>query len=477
MDWQQKIKTALCRPVPFLTPRELSSAEKARRLQRSRKISKIVGVGIALFCCVFFVWRLYLAHQVRTRFDHIAAAKLPTSGAELNAWYPEVPDSENAALLLTNVFSSLKPLPDGSLNNGLYKLKPSHGRPLSADDWQLISQYVEINKASLAAAENVLFKNSRYPIDLTLGYKTLLPHLAGLKSLAMVADFDARLAIRTGDTVRALKSWMLMLHLAATLDAEPTVISQLVRIAVIKMAVRSLEYGLSAQSLTEAQTRELMVNLESLERTNSMVRALAGERVMAIQAFRQGVFEGWHSNDSEDARQPTVTDANGIERAFVRVTGFFEHDLNFYLGTMESALPICEQAPPSSLKAERIFINGAESSVRKLCLLSSMLLPAYAKLMSKQTVAVASIDTARLVLSTERFRGLHGKLPTDLNEIRSVADVPNDPFTGLPLKYIRLPKGYVVYSLGPDRFDDDAKEEPKLPKPGDQWDITFFVER
>jgi hypothetical protein len=46
--------------------------------------------------------------------------------------------------------------------------------------------------------------------------------------------------------------------------------------------------------------------------------------------------------------------------------------------------------------------------------------------------------------------------------------LPLDPFDGQPLRYKKLPKGYVVYSNGEDGKDDGGDEKK---------DITFTVER
>lgn len=47
----------------------------------------------------------------------------------------------------------------------------------------------------------------------------------------------------------------------------------------------------------------------------------------------------------------------------------------------------------------------------------------------------------------------------------------------MPLRYPKLPNGYVVYSIGRDLTDDGGKEPPADPKPDDRRDITFTVER
>ena len=52
-------------------------------------------------------------------------------------------------------------------------------------------------------------------------------------------------------------------------------------------------------------------------------------------------------------------------------------------------------------------------------------------------------------------------------------EIPPDPFDGKPLRYKKLEKGYVVYSVGPDGNDDGGKERGL----GDDYDIIFVVER
>jgi len=57
--------------------------------------------------------------------------------------------------------------------------------------------------------------------------------------------------------------------------------------------------------------------------------------------------------------------------------------------------------------------------------------------------------------------------------------VPADPFDGAALRYRRLEKGYVIYSLGSDGHDDGGREKPSDWKSSDKttYDITFTVER
>jgi len=94
---------------------------------------------------------------------------------------------------------------------------------------------------------------------------------------------------------------------------------------------------------------------------------------------------------------------------------------------------------------------------------------------------LAQVRAAQSALAVERFRLAHGQLPEDLQELvpQFLSAVPDDPFDGQSLRYHRLAKGYVVYSIGRDGHDDGGRERPFDAKSSDktEYDITFTVER
>ncbi len=67
----------------------------------------------------------------------------------------------------------------------------------------------------------------------------------------------------------------------------------------------------------------------------------------------------------------------------------------------------------------------------------------------------------------------------EMLEPEFLADIREDPFDGEPLRYRRLAKGYVLYSVGGDREDNHGKEmpEPKASPIKKGYDVTFTVER
>ena len=95
--------------------------------------------------------------------------------------------------------------------------------------------------------------------------------------------------------------------------------------------------------------------------------------------------------------------------------------------------------------------------------------------------SLADVRLARAALAVERFRLARGRLPEHLAELapQFLFATPVDPFDGAPLRYRRLAKGYLIYSVDRDGHDDGGREKPPGWKPTDKtpYDITFTVER
>ena len=80
----------------------------------------------------------------------------------------------------------------------------------------------------------------------------------------------------------------------------------------------------------------------------------------------------------------------------------------------------------------------------------------FAKISVLFAGVLADVRATRVAVAIERYRQDHGgSLPDGLSALapKLLEAVPIDPFSGTPLKYRRTDKGYVIYSVGPDRTD------------------------
>ena len=81
---------------------------------------------------------------------------------------------------------------------------------------------------------------------------------------------------------------------------------------------------------------------------------------------------------------------------------------------------------------------------------------------------------AQAGVAIERYRLAHGEWPSDLASLvrAYMPVVPTDPYDGLPPRYLRTADGVVVYSVGPDRSDNQGNLVRNA-KPTDGTDVGF----
>ena len=459
-------------------------SDSGDRLVRGIKWAVVVVICLPVIIGIvaFVSWRTALATEVNGQLQAIKTAGLPASGEELNKWYPEVTDSANAALVMTQAFALLRTFDDPRSNSiAAFKI-PHRSESLSADDEQLLADYVKLNAPALAKAREALaLPQSRYPLDMRYGNNILLPHLGKIKELARVEDYRALLAARSNRPAEAAAGVQNILGYARTLDEEPLLISQLVRAACVSMARGSLER--TAAALDEPALERLAAAFNSAQRTNCMARALIGERAMFVPVFRMSWADikqlvNLNSPDSSVAPAPPLP---GKSPWFVRASGFLERDLNFYLGAMETNIDFALKPAPENLQITNVSPRIEQEAMRKKYILSAMMLPALNRVTVRQAESEAHVRLALTAIAIERFRLANKRLPATLEEAapKFFAGVPVDPFTGQPLQYKKLPRGYVVYSLDRDGRDDGGKEKPANRKSSDKstCDLTFTVER
>jgi hypothetical protein len=440
---------------------------------------------LALLLVCFIVWRVNLARDVNAKLAAIRAAGLPTSGAELNDYYPVVPDNENAALVMTQAFALLRNFPNSRSNNEVADFKiPPRGQSLTVEQKQLLSSHVAMNEAALTKASEALkLPRSRYPVDFSPGLNTSLSHLGGLRKLCRVAEFQSLLATDSGHPDDAVAPITDILGMIRTLDDEPNDISQLSRGKLIDMATASLEYCLNTHGLSEAVLDSLTLAFVAARQTNLMTRVFIGERAVLVPYFQSR--SAWVVENSENE---LITDPPPMR---FWIMGVNARDLVFYLKVMDTNIAFASLPFPRDLNTISHFSAETFDHIEQHPYtslhyhdpfeFSATFLPSTGILLKREAEFATNLRLASMALVVERFRLTQDRLPENLNELvpKFLSTVPDDPFDGQPLRYHRLAKGYVIYSIGADGHDDGGREKPADWKSADKttYDITFTVER
>jgi hypothetical protein len=446
-------------------------------LWKHRKRWALVLMGL-LVMLGFVGWRLSASSGVKQQVAELKKRGLPTTAVELDLWYTNVAALDNAALEFLEAYRTYNS--PGTNNPSEMKAEEMVvGHPLPPKLAEAVEALVSKNGEAIELVHRAAeLRKSRYPMDLTKGWETLLPHLAQLKQLAQLMKWDAIRHSRMGNREAALKSVRSGLLIAASLENEPLYISQMVRIAAVSIMVPALERVVSEQALTEDQLREMMELLAGMEATGraGLKRGLAGDRGGAIPMFDmnfrtfEAIMAGWTLPAAFDAMHPSLR--FGFYE-LTRATGLRDRDLAFHLATMAEIDGTLDRDYPEMIqRAEEIQtrVNEELAAHPIRYMVSALILPTVAVGLRKEAMLVARLRCVRAALAVERYRLKHGgALPSSLKELSPefLPEVLENPVTGEALRYERISGGYRVVAEGVN----EAK------KKSDQSDVSFTVLR
>lgn len=478
-------------------PAQVQPNRKTHRL----KIVVFVLVGLI---ALYTAYRLSLSFAIKRRLDSIHRAGLPATGVEWDKWYVQPPAGENAADVFREAFAHYNSWtnkdeqfsvpadakdktrfysPPESKRDllpvvGMAKLPP-RTEPLPAEVQKLVAEYLSDNAEALRLLHKAAaMKSCRYPIDLTKGINTLLPHLNSLRQAARLLELETIQHIEEQKPQAAVESVIASLGVSRSLNQEPILISYLVHAACQAISFDSLERILNRIPLTDEQLAKMAATIQESENQQSLTRAFVGERCCGVS-----VFEGLRTGKipMKDMISYLDNEAPWYRMLFplYRTTGLLALDERSYLDMMDRFVKATRLSLPESIAASHA-VDKEAGQVPRWCVLTPMLLPPPGAAMNKAGRYDAKTRDAQTALALERYRLTHGKLPSQLSDLvpSFLSAVPRDPFDGKPLRYKTLAKGYVVYSVGEDREDNGgAEKNSKGVSYGPGTDITFTVER
>lgn len=324
-----------------------------KRLSRGVKILIGFGVFLLLAILAFALWRTSLASKNAARLKAITDAGEPASARELNSWYTYVDDKENAALVWLEGIAKLNPpLQKGQTPPwASFKLLPLGER---FDQTQLdeAAALLASNTEALGLFHRAAaMPKSRYPLDLSQSTYATLAHLSPLKASGELLQLAALTHAHGGRGREAAAALEDILAAARTLSQEPVQISQSVRHLLNLLAVSTTERVIHLTPLAETELAQLQAAFAQADDSNTCARALAGERACIITLLNAPDEIDPPTNDPQFER-----DVKGKPRRLVRLTGFYQRELGFFLNVMSAAIAT------SKLDDPQRFINRPDDN-------------------------------------------------------------------------------------------------------------------
>jgi hypothetical protein len=338
-----------------------------------------------------------------------------------------------------------------------------------ASDVLLALSRFETNRQLLIAA--AARPQARFWINYDAGFGSLLPHLARMKATALYLSLHADAALKAGDRAMALEDLHLLFRLLESNRSEPTLISHLVRIAVLQIGLQPVWEGLADRQWTEADLIVIEGELGKLDFLADYGLAMRGERaccnLWGVDYIRKAGTSGLDSLFGPS----TPSESGGLEKligsALLRLVpaGWFDQNkLSLCRLHERYLLPVVDLQQRVVLPAR---VQQSQSAVDKLRprpydAFSRTFLPAVAGCAEKFARAQTSVDLARLACALERYRLANGQFPESLEALapKFIERLPHDVINGQPLKYHRADDGrFVLYSVGWNETDDGGKVE------------------
>ena len=345
---------------------------------------------------------------------------------------------------------------------------PAQPRSPAEDVLLALSKYDSALDELRAASQ---LPDSRYPVnyDSESPWAILLPHLAQLKSCAMLLQLRSAAELQNGQPDKALDDVRLTLQLADKVRTEPILISHLVRAAMVQLALQSVWEGLAGHRWSDAQLAALDAELARLDFVAAYRLGLRGElggQTGEMELIRR---KPEHLQDIAD-----VWDLDGHWTHYALPMGMVSHLIPsgwLYQNEYRSIRLLLDDYLRLADTAQGTFSPGlahrgdevlaAETKSAGLFnWYERIMLPGLSNAARKFAYGQASVNLARTAIALERYRQAHGGYPETLDALapQFMAKLPHDVINGQPLHYRRTSDGqFVLYSVGWNETDDGGE--------------------
>jgi hypothetical protein len=377
-------------------------------------------------------------HLLKRERDRLRQLGEPLTLAEVTPSLPA--GAPNAADVYQRAFDTLDRTEEEEALTGLW----------SAEDlppgWvESMRPVVQKNEQYFAVLEGAAqIEACVFPVEWEKGPDLKEPHLAHLRSAARMVNARALVLAADGRADEALQCFAFVPAMVQHLCSEPTLVSQLVRYALLGIGMRGAEQTLNRCDPSPEVCRDLYDAFGEADLDDSVATALRGERVL---------FGGWAfaSTRAPSERPDAWTEFLFKSRANL--------DELLYLRAMQDQIDALELPWPEAQHRARAAADRAtETAMPLIALKTAMILAVFAGVAESCRRIATERDVCRIGLALRAYQDEHGRYPDSMEDLAAAGwEVPRDSFTDEPYRYRREGDGFRVWGVGPDLDDDGGK--------------------
>jgi hypothetical protein len=324
---------------------------------------------------------------------------------------------------------------------------------LTRGQWRAVVDSLEATEEGIPLVLGLdRYPRGRHAITYTAdGLSTELPHMNLLRLAAALLDDLHLSAVQRGDAATALRAFHATLNLGRSVREEPILATQLLRARLRGAAVHGLERLLGHVELADSRLADIERELRAELADDLGLLAARGELAL-MDRVAAAICSGAIKSATLRQRVPvTPPPPTPVERV---ADWFHDHVGADASGDHADLLEVAAR----TVTAARLPWPGRWAAVQALpgdgpsqSALVGRPMPDLARWFGQLAVDEARVRCALAAVVVERHRLARGDWPASLAEL---GPLPDDPFTGKPLRYKRLADGVVVYSVGSEGTDD-----------------------
>jgi hypothetical protein len=379
-------------------------SERTRRKGCARGCGFGCALLLALPALLWLIATLVTGANVRSEIARLRKAGDPVDGAGIRALVPHcAPGEENAAMVYQEAFARRVDPP------GYNDISGVASDQWTPQQWGIARRFLSDNADYFRLLDQASrLKKCEYEADWDDMLNALFPQFAPMREGSRALNTKAELQLADGRVDDAANTCATHYRIARHAEQNPTLIGQLVAVAIRGLGNKELQRVLSQGTPSVATSRRMFSELDDPSRLQAWVNAMRAERVMGLQAFTkveqgQGVALAALSSD------PPGPSSEGYALLVYGTLGrpFLNADKQHYLDSRDKE--------------------------------------------------AAELGTARIALAVKAYRGEHGAYPASLADLTTAGwKLPLDPFAGKSYRYRREGPGFAVWSTGPDLKDNNA---------------------
>ena len=348
------------------------------------------------------------------------------------------------------------------------------GKPLRQALAKLEPNVVEARRLAEYPRGSYRLTMTRNPLDIPL------EHDQDARALARLLSVDALLRANEGDADGAIESCLARINTGRSVGDEPTLISQLVRTAIVLSALDTIVRVLGVSEPSDKALSELQSLIEDELEEPTFLQGLKGERSILEDVLHKLETGELDSKElSDDANSNPMTQ-RGLFTPWIRLT--CRENRATGLEWMNEAIriartPLWEQSPAWDAWEARIDRTRKKGYISAQgAWIAMLLMPAVRQCHESATWKDLSLRTMVALIAAERSRLKTGHWPERLEEIEEaiLPNVPMDPLSGNPILLLHRDGRLFAYSVGFNKMDDHAAFAPK-PRAKGPFDYGYFA--